>query len=120
MHFEVHYVCMSASRRVYVTLETRTDEAILQEFTDDYRPERATLEQWAAEHDLTLRTASEGSIVRALARAGAEALRERALEAGYTQLASEQAADPQGQAERRALRARYAARAEPHYAADNR
>jgi hypothetical protein len=53
------------------------------------------------------------AVLRVLARVGAAALRERALEAGYAKLA---ATDDSDRAERRARRARYVERVDSRYA----
>ena len=102
----MHSGCMASQRRISVTLEGPDQQAI-EAFADQSRPEHATLEEWASQHGIGIRGASEAAIVRVLARAGAEALREKALEEGYARLAADRQADRD---ERRALRDRAAAR----------
>lgn len=89
-------------RRVSVTLDA-PDQRAIDTFADRSRPEHATLEAWAAQHGLNLRDDSDAAIIRTLVRAGAEALRAKALEDGYDLLAKSRDADA---AERRSLRAR--------------
>ncbi|MBP2339051.1 hypothetical protein JOF41_005229 [Saccharothrix coeruleofusca] len=96
------------TKRITVTLEG-AEQAALSVFADPQRAEHAALEAWAAEHGLTVRS-SEAGVVRALLRAGAEALREKALEQGYAHLAEAQRADEDRQAERSTKRARQAQR----------
>jgi hypothetical protein len=91
--------------RISVSLEN-ADEALLDAFTAPDRPEHVTLEVWAAEHDMPVRDSSEAAIMRILARVGAAALREQALERGYAILAGDTTDDDR--TERRARRARYA------------
>jgi hypothetical protein len=93
---------MAAKRRVSVTLDG-TDEQAIAPFVDPARPEHATLEAWAVRHGLNVRDGSDAAVLRTLVLAGAEALREVALEEGYTRLAAERDAD---QAQRRAVRDR--------------
>jgi hypothetical protein len=94
-----------------VTLDA-PDEQVLELFTDPSRPEHATLEAWASQHGLGVRDASEAAVLRTLLRAGAAALREKALEAGYVQLAAER----EDRQERRALRDRAVERARSRFA----
>ena len=61
------------------------------------------LEAWAEAHGISVRDASDAAILRTLIRAGAEALREKALEEGYARLARSRQED---RAERRAIRDR--------------
>jgi hypothetical protein len=91
---------MRSSRRISVTLDAPDQQAI-EVFADHTRPERATLEAWATQHGLSLRDDSDAAVLRTLIRAGAEALREKALEQGYAQLAASRSDDL---TERRALR----------------
>lgn len=101
---------MTAARRVSVSLDD-ADEAVLGVFADPARAEHASLEAWASRHGTSVRNSSEAAVIRLLARAGAEALLERALEDGYDKLA---AADAE-RAERRALRGRYADRVDRRF-----
>lgn len=99
---------MTETRRISVTLDVPDQQAI-EPFAEPSRPEHVTLEAWAAEHGLSVRDASDAAIIRVLVRAGAEALRERALEDGYTRLAESRRADRD---ERRAVRDRAMHRAD--------
>jgi hypothetical protein len=100
------------TRRISVTLDAPDQQAI-DAFGDPSRPEHATLEAWARQHGLNVRDDSDAAIVRALVRAGAEALREKALEAGYAKLAATRDED---QHERRDLRDRAIRRARARFA----
>ncbi|HEX3588800.1 MAG TPA: hypothetical protein VHV74_04140 [Pseudonocardiaceae bacterium] len=93
---------MTTARRVSVTLDG-SDQRAIEAFADPSRPEHATLEAWASRHDLNLRDESDAAVLRALIRAGAEALQEKALEDGYDLLAKSRAGDER---ERRFLRGR--------------
>src|SRR5215472_8245370 len=93
---------MATTRRVSVTLDGPDQQAI-EPFVDPSRPEHAILEAWALQHGLSLRDDSDAAVLRTLVRAGAEALRDRALEDGYDRLAMSRAEDEE---ERRSLRAR--------------
>jgi hypothetical protein len=104
---------MAASHRVSLTLDP-ADEAVLARFTDPERAEHAALAAWAAEHNLAVRDSSDAAVLRVLVRAGAEALLERALEAGYARLAAEMT--DEDRAERRTLLAHYADRIDSRYA----
>lgn len=73
-------------------------------------PESEALRAWAAGHDLG-RTNSEAGVIRALMRAGADALEERALDTGYAELAVTYDDGHAGE-ERRRARDQYAARTE--------
>lgn len=97
---------MTATRRVSVTLDAPDQQAV-DLFADPARPEHATLEAWAAARGLVLRDDSDSAVVRTLLRAGAEALREKALEEGYERLA---ASHEDAAKERRARRDRVLAR----------
>jgi hypothetical protein len=98
---------MASTRRISITLDVPDQQAI-EPFADPSRPEHAALEAWAAQHGLNLRDDSDAAIVRTLIRAGAEALREKALEDGYARLA---ASRQQDKTERRAIRERALSRA---------
>jgi hypothetical protein len=74
-------------RRTTVTFDD-DDQGVIAAVSDPDGGEWAVLVEAAAEKGITLkRGASEAAIVRALVRAGADALRERALERGYAELA---------------------------------
>lgn len=98
---------MSATRRISVSLDG-ADQAVLDAFAAVDRAEHAALERWAAEHGFSVRDSSESAVMRVLARVGAAALREQALEDGYAKLAVDVSKDDRD--ERRARRARYADR----------
>ncbi len=108
-HFVLHNVLMASTRRVSVTLDTPDQQAI-EAFADSSRPEHTVLEAWAQAHGINVRDASDSAILRTLIRAGAEALREKALEEGYTRLAKSHQED---RAELRAIRNRALRRTEP-------
>ncbi|QQZ18712.1 MULTISPECIES: hypothetical protein [Rhodococcus] len=99
-------------KRLPVTLDSE-DQAELAVFGDPERLESDILKRWAQQHHITVRDNSESGIARALLRAGAESLREKALEAGYARLAEEQAESGE---DRRAHRERYANRVDRSYA----
>lgn len=103
---------MLTTKRVSVTLDD-PDLRAIEAFADSSRPERATLEEWATRHGITVRDASDSAILRTLVRAGAEALREKVLEDGYKRLAASRDED---RAERRAIRDRANKRAEARLA----
>ncbi|WP_338888709.1 hypothetical protein [Rhodococcus sovatensis] len=98
-------------KRLPVTLDS-DDQAEVAVFSDPDRLESAILREWAQQNHITVRDNSESGIVRALLRAGAESLREKALETGYAALAKDQA-DALG--EQRARRDRYAERVDRAY-----
>jgi len=93
-----------------VTLEAPDQEAI-EVFVDPSRPEHATLKAWASQHGLSMRDDSDAAVLRALVRAGAEALRDRALEEGYARLAATRGDD---QTERPDIRDRALRRFDGH------
>jgi hypothetical protein len=103
---------MATTRRISVTLDL-PDQRAIEPFTDPLRPEHATLEMWAAQHGLNLRDDSGAAVLRALVRAGAEALREKALEDGYALLATTR---HENRDERRSIRDRALARDETRFA----
>ncbi|KZF09148.1 hypothetical protein A2J03_03115 [Rhodococcus sp. EPR-157] len=76
-------------KRLPVTLDSE-DQAEVAVFSDPNRLESAILREWAQQNHITVRDNSESGIVRALLRAGAESLREKALETGYAALAKDQ------------------------------
>ncbi|MGB2719994.1 MAG: hypothetical protein WBG53_18850 [Rhodococcus sp. (in: high G+C Gram-positive bacteria)] len=90
-------------KRLPVTLDS-DDQAEVAVFSDPNRAESVVLRAWAQQNHIAVRDNSESGIVRALLRAGAESLREKALEAGYAELAKDQA---DGLDEQRARRNRY-------------
>lgn len=105
----LHNMLMATTRRVSVTLDTPDQQAI-EAFADTSRPERSILEAWAEAHGISVRDASDSAILRTLIRAGAEALREKALEEGYSRLAQ---SHEQDRAELRTIRNRALRRTEP-------
>jgi hypothetical protein len=111
MRLVMHSGCMT-SRRISVTLDA-PDQQALEVFADPSRPEHATLEAWAGQHGLSVRDASDAAILRTLVRAGAAALREKALEDGYARLAEQSLEEQQ---ERRALRDRAVRKARARFA----
>ncbi len=96
------------SRRITVTL-ARAEESSVSVFSNPRRSEHAALIAWAAQHGFT-GLGSEASVVRALVQAGAEALREDALDTGYAELAA--STDQTERRERRTMRDRYVERTE--------
>lgn len=69
------------------------------------------LQRWAAEHGVRSVT-SEAAAIRVLLRAGQEALRADAVEAGYAELAKTYSGSTESD-ERRSARERYVKRTEP-------
>lgn len=100
-------------KRLPVTLDSE-DQAELAVFSDPGRLEAGILREWAQRQHITIRDNSESGIARALLRAGAEALREKALEAGYDELAKDRA---EGRAEQHARRRLYVERVDKTYPA---
>lgn len=97
------------SKRVSLILKA-SDEAAIAPYLSEGSASFEVLRDWASqrgEGDIK----SEAGALRALLQAGAEALRERVLDAGYAQLAAEFNSEP-ASAERRAARDRYARRSE--------
>jgi len=88
-----------------------SDEAKIGPYLDEGSPAFEVLRRWASEHDVADNIKSEAAALRALLQAGAEALRERVLDAGYARLATEFSTEPSN-VERRAARDRYAHRTE--------
>ncbi len=75
------------TRRTTVTFDDH-DQGVIASVSNPDRAEWAVLVEAAAEKGISLKPgASEAAIIRALVHAGADALRERALERGYAQLA---------------------------------
>jgi len=88
------------------------DELRLDPFFIADSPERSALQAWLAGHGERPAT-SDAASIRALLRAGAEAIRDAALDAGYAELAEEY--DEKGaRADRRTARKRYADRTDAH------
>jgi hypothetical protein len=97
------------SKRVSLILKD-ADEAVIAPYLTEGSASFEALRQWADQRgESNIR--SEASALRALLQAGAEALRERVLDAGYAQLAPEFNSEP-ARGERREARDRYARRAE--------
>ena len=97
-------------KRLPVTLDS-DDQAEIAVFADPDRLEAGILREWAQQH-ITIRDNSESGIARALLRVGAEALREKALEVGYAELAKDQA---ESLTEQRARRRSYVERVDQAY-----
>lgn len=97
------------AKRTTVTFDEH-DQGAIASVSNPERAEWAALVEAAAEKGITLKPgASEASIIRALVHAGADALRERALERGYAKLA-QLWPDVHDAAETRERRRRYAHR----------
>ncbi|UHJ58583.1 hypothetical protein LT337_32560 (plasmid) [Mycolicibacterium fortuitum] len=99
------------SKRVSLILKD-ADEAVIAPYLDEQSAAFEVLRQWASqrgEGDVK----SEAGALRALLAAGAEALREHVLDAGYAHLASEFNSEP-AHVERRTARDRYTRRTEAH------
>ncbi|MFV0494124.1 hypothetical protein [Mycobacterium sp.] len=96
------------SKRVSLILKD-ADEIAIAPYLSEGSPSFETLRQWAAQrHGVTIK--SEAGALRALLQAGAEALRDQVLDAGYAQLAEEFNATD-ADSERRTARDRYTRRA---------
>ncbi|MFN2494300.1 MAG: hypothetical protein ABR608_00085 [Pseudonocardiaceae bacterium] len=75
------------TKRTTVTFDDH-DQGALASVSDPGRAEWAALVETAADKGIIVRPgASEATVIRVLVHAGADALRERALERGYTELA---------------------------------
>ena len=97
------------SKRVSLILKS-ADEEMLAPYLSEGSASFEALRQWVSQRgDGDIK--SEAGALRALLQAGAEALRERVLDAGYAQLAEEFNSES-ARAERRAARDRYVRRAE--------
>jgi hypothetical protein len=97
------------SKRVSLILKD-ADEAVIAPYLDEGSASSEALRRWANQRggsDIK----SEAAALRALLQAGAEALRDNVLDAGYAQLA-EEFDTASAHADRRAARDRYAARTE--------
>ena|SRR5438445_1146211 len=88
-----------------------SDEALVQPFTLPGTEQHQALREWAAQRGISS-VESDAAALRALLRAGAEALTEAALDIAYAQLAVTYNAEPHAAEERRAARDRYIARTE--------
>lgn len=95
------------SKRTSLLLDGAAEKAV-GPFLKKGTIENASLNAWAKLHGAA-KVESEASALRTLLQAGAEALQEQALEAGYAELAAAYSGD-QERAERRAARDRYAGR----------
>jgi hypothetical protein len=94
--------------RLSVTLEDQ-DETIVREFTDQGSPARAALLEWVEDHGMaSTDVKSDAALLRILLRVGAEALRSRVLDVGYSALAVSYTAEDHDESRR--ARARYADR----------
>ena len=99
------------SKRVSLILKD-ADEAAIEPYINVGSPAFEVLRQWASRHgegDIK----SEAAALRVLLAAGAEALQEHVLDAGYAGLADEFNSEP-AHAERRSARERYTRRTERH------
>ncbi|MCG7610744.1 MULTISPECIES: hypothetical protein [Mycobacterium] len=94
-------------KRVSLILKD-TDEAVIEPYLTEGSTSFEVLRQWASQRGES-DVKSEAGALRALLKAGAEAMREHVLDAGYAQFAEEFNGDA---AERRAARARYVRRSE--------
>jgi hypothetical protein len=74
-------------KRTTVTL-TESELEGLAAVTDPARPESASFRALAAEIGVEIRDGSESALIRALLAVGAAAVRQRALERGYQELAA--------------------------------
>ena len=105
--------CMT--KRMSLTLEL-ADEAAVAAFSEKGTPEHQALLEWATEHGLNPAVVrSDAALMRVLLRAGAETLRERALDEGYAELAAVRSRDAAAATENRQLRGRYARRTDSTY-----
>lgn len=108
IHWYSVYPCVM-SKRVSLILKD-ADEAAIAPYLSEGSAAFEVLRQWAGrrgEGDIK----SEAGALRALLQAGAEALGERVLDAGYAQLAEEFNGEP-ARAERRSARDHYTRRTE--------
>jgi hypothetical protein len=95
------------SKRVSLILPD-VDEQAIAPFLEPVTAQHEALRRWAADHGGDA-VKSEAGTLRALLQAGAEALRDEALDVGYADLAEIFQGDVE-RAERRTARDRYAAR----------
>ena len=96
------------SKRVSLILGDAA-EAKIGPYLDEGSPAFEVLRHWASEHGVADDIKSEAAALRALLQAGAEALQEQVLNAGYAQLATEFNSESSN-VERRSARDRYARR----------
>jgi hypothetical protein len=102
------------TKRMSVTLEGEDEQAVSL-FAEPGTPEHTALTEWVISRGLNpARLGSEASVVRALLRAGADRLREHALDEGYAALAA--GTTKAERAETRVARRRYVTRTERHAA----
>lgn len=94
------------SKRASLILKD-ADEAVIGPYLSEGSLEMNAVREWGKRRGIAV--TSEASALRVLLHAGAEAIQEAVLEAGYASLAGEFNA-PRENAERRAARARYADR----------
>ncbi|WP_237752758.1 hypothetical protein [Mycolicibacterium aromaticivorans] len=99
------------SKRVSLILKD-ADEAAIEPYLNEGSVAFEVLRQWASRHG-EADIKSEAAALRVLLQAGAEALQEHVLDAGYASLAGEFNSEP-AHAERRSARDRYARRTERH------
>lgn len=102
------------SKRVSLILPD-LDEAVVAPYVTSGTPENEVLRQWATARGSAV-SFTEASALRVLLRAGAERLREEALDSAYADLAAELDGDVERRHERRSARTRYAARTDAHLA----
>jgi hypothetical protein len=100
----------TVSKRVSLILGD-SDQAVIAPYLSQGSPAFEVLRQWANQHDVAEDIKSEAAALRALLQAGAEALQELVLDAGYAQLASEFNSES-ANVERRTARDRYTRRTE--------
>lgn len=96
------------AKRLSLTLHD-DDERALASFMAEGGQERRALLAWAAQHGMKTASESEAALLRMLIRAGASAIRENALDAGYAALAE---ARDEGDADRRSARRTYLERSD--------
>ena len=98
------------SKRVSLILGD-SDEAVIAPYLSQGSPAYEVLRHWASQRPGADDIKSEAAALRALLQAGAEALQEHVLDAGYAQLAAEFNSES-ANVERRTARDRYARRTE--------
>jgi hypothetical protein len=99
------------SKRVSLILKD-ADEAVIAPYLNEGSPAFDALSRWASQRsEGASDIKSEAGALRALLQAGAEALREHVLDAGYAHLAAEFNSEP-ARTERRTARDRYMRRTE--------
>lgn len=96
-------------RRVSLIL-SEADEAVISPYLSQDSPAAEALRRWTARQGwVSAEIPTEADVLRALLRAGADALHEQALDVGYGKLASD-FAELSADADRRAARDRHAQR----------